>query len=378
MHIEQNPYHETKHSMLRRCKGWNYKGRGIYMITLVARDRKAVFGKLNGEREKVHLVPSKLGESVSSQIDAIPSYYPQIEIIAKQLMPDHLHMLLFVHEPLTVHIGRVIDGFKVGTNRAYRQINGLRSNSANTEPADMNIPHSRSCVSAVSAERSYLPGLWEEGYHDRILTHKGQLGNMKRYILDNPRRLALKRANPDLFKIRQQMNICGVACTAMGNMFLAEYPQRQVLQCSRRLRQAEIDAKREECLLEAEKGTIFISAAISEGEKQICWALREAGFPLIVLLSGGFPSPNEPHYQYYKPKGVYFEACAAGRLLLIEPDKSLSEQPEIAEQVVAKAGEIPHDCLRYKFLALNAIAEMISKDNPASKMPDTGATDENN
>ena len=350
--------------MLRRCIGWNYKGRGIYMITLVARDRKAVLGKLNGAREEAHLVPSKLGESVSSQIDAIPSYYPQIEIIAKQLMPDHLHMLLFVHEPLTVHIGRVIDGFKVGTNRAYRQINGLRSNSANTELADMNIPHSRSCVSAVSAERSYLPGLWEEGYHDRILTHKGQLGNMKRYILDNPRRLALKRANPDLFKIRQQTNICGVACTAMGNMFLAEYPQRQVLQCSRRLRQAEIDAKREECLLEAEKGTIFISAAISEGEKQICRALREAGFPLIVLLSGGFPTPDKPHYQYYKPNGVYFEACAEGRLLLIEPDKSLSEQPEIAEQVVAKAGEIPHDCLRYKFLALNAIAEQISKYQP--------------
>ncbi len=58
------------------------------------------------------------------------------------------------------------------------------------------------------------------------------------------------------------------------------------------------------------------------------------------------------------------EACAEGRLLLIEPDKSLSEQPEIAEQVVAKAGEIPHDCLRYKFLALNAIAEQISKYQP--------------
>jgi hypothetical protein len=65
--------------------------------------------------------------------------------------------------------------------------------------------------------------------------------------------------------------------------------------------------------------------------------LREAGFPLIVLLSGGFPTPDDPHYQYYKPNGVYFEACAEGRLLLIEPDKSLSEQPEIAEQVVAKA-----------------------------------------
>jgi 5'(3')-deoxyribonucleotidase len=44
-------------------------------------------------------------------------------------------------------------------------------------------------------------------YHDRILTHNGQLMHMVRYIQDNPRRLALKRANKELFKIRQDVRL---------------------------------------------------------------------------------------------------------------------------------------------------------------------------
>lgn len=350
----------------QRARWWDYCNPCIYMLTIVTIDRKPLLGRLVGE----HIERTAIGDIVAAEIERMPTYkdFACAEVYSYVIMPDHVHILLQVHERLSMALGQYVSWFK-------RQCNIAAQEAAGTTPPGRTTGWN--AISSTTIDRRVEKGvdngpalagstasIFAPEYHDRILTHKGQLGNMKRYILDNPRRLALKRANPDLFKIRQQMNICGVACTAMGNMFLAEYPQRQVLQCSRSLRQAEIDAKREECLLEAEKGTIFISAAISEGEKQICRTLREAGFPLIVLLSGGFPTPDEPHYQYYKPNGVYFEACAAGRLLLIEPDKSLSEQPETVEQVVAKAGKIPHDCLRYKFLALNAIAGQISKYQP--------------
>ena len=192
--------------------------------------------------------------------------------------------------------------------------------------------------------------------------HKGQLAHMARYIQDNPRRLAMKRANPDLFRIRQNIRFGRTPCVALGNRFLAEYPLREVLQCSRRLTQAEIDAKREECLKEAANGTVYISGAISEGEKQISRALREAGYPLIILLTEGFPEPDSPHYQFFKPQGVYFEACAAGKLLLIQPDKEVLELPDIEEKVTAKVGNIPHESQRYRFVAMNAIAEEIAQE----------------
>jgi hypothetical protein len=198
-------------------------------------------------------------------------------------------------------------------------------------------------------------------YHDRILIGKNQLAHMKRYIKDNPRRLALKRANKQLFRIQQDIQLNGIACTTLGNMFLADYPQKQVVQCSRRLTQAQIDELKAECLAQAEQGIVHITAAISEGEKQIARALREAEYPLIVLLHEGFPKPDSPHYQYYKPSGVYFEACAKGKLLLVEPHHEALEMTDVVAKAEEKVGKIPHDTQRFRFVAMNALAERIAE-----------------
>ena len=64
----------------------------------------------------------------------------------------------------------------------------------------------------------------------------------------------------------------------LGNMFLVQYPQRQVQQCSRRLAGKEITTRKEECLAEVSNGMVYVTATISAGEKQIDRALREAGF----------------------------------------------------------------------------------------------------
>ena len=207
---------------------------------------------------------------------------------------------------------------------------------------------------------SKMPYPFAPEYHDRILKGKNQLSHMVRYIQDNPRRLALKRANKDLFRIRQNQQINTLPCTVLGNIFLIEHPLRQVLQCSRRLSQEQIDDLKADCLREAADGTIFITAAISEGEKQIARALREAGFPLIILLEKGFPAPDDPHYSYFKPQGVYFEACAAGKLLLVEPHAEVLERADIVAKTEAKVGHIPHNAQRYRFVAMNMVAEMMA------------------
>lgn len=296
--------------MLRRCKGWDYKGRGIYMLTLVVRDRQPLLGSLAGDTENAYIDLSDLGKAVNTEVEGIPSHFPQIRVLGKQVMPDHLHMLLFVQEPIPVHLTSVVTGFKFGCNRHYR--NSLIE-IANTEQPDI-TDHQRVSCAAEFKEAEKKRGFWDDGYHDRILFHDGQLDAMIRYIADNPRRLT----------------------------------------------PADIAALRNECLVEAANGTIYITAAISEGEKTIARTLREAGFPLIILLENGFPKPDSPHYKYFKPQGVYFKACAAGRLLLVEPSPALLDRSDIAAQVTTKAGDLPHTSKRYRFLALNAIAAEIA------------------
>ena len=362
------------------------------MLTLVVRDRQPLLCTIEDDESGVHTVLTEIGHAVLEETGRITEIYPQIRVLCKQIMPDHLHLLLFVEEALPVHLGKVVRGYKTGTTRAYGRILSATEvpSTGHREVEETDTTGRQTAVSCAAVlcpaeremdgsenekgeETATRTGLWAEGYHDRILFHKGQLDALIHYIKDNPRRFALKRANPELFKIRQHIQIAGMSFTAMGNIFLAEYPQKAVIQCSRKLHQAEIDAKKADCLDKAAKGMVFVSAAISEGEKQICRAVREAGWPLVVLLEKGFPKPEDLNYKYFKPKGVYFEACATGKLLLLEPEKELYEQAEIEAEVVAKAGNIPHEAIRYRFLALNAIAERIcGEENPATEVPDTG------
>lgn len=318
---------------LRRAPWMDYKDPSILMITLVTTNRQPILGILKGET----IERTKLGQAIAEEINRIPTYNgaESIEIYSYVIMPDHVHILLRVHDRLPKHIGQYIAWFKIKCTDACSALTG--------GPVSETM-------------RPFAPE-----YHDRLLKGKNQLPHLVRYIQDNPRRLALKRANKDLFRIRQNQLIGTIQCTVLGNIFLIEHPLRQVLQCSRRLTQEQIDNLKADCLREAADGTIYVTAAISEGEKQIARALREAGFPLIILLEKGFPAPDDPHYSYYKPQGVYFEACAAGKLLLIEPHRNLLDREDIAIKTEAKVGHIPHDSQRYRFVAMNILAEDICK-----------------
>ena len=362
---------EKKTSNHRRAHWLDYQNPATLLLTLVTTDRLPLFGYLQGEE----IVRTALGQRIAEEIEHIPTYKnaSAIEIYSYVVMPDHVHILLHIHERLPKHIGQYIGWFKRQCTLIYQQlITGpvLGANSPSSIPSPSgsvlgaNSPSSISSLTgpvlgANSPSAKVLPFAPE--YHDRILTRKGQLANMKRYIQDNPRRLALKRANKELFKIHQNISLNHLPCTTLGNMFLADYPIKQVIQCSRRLTQEQIDTQKAQCLANAAEGVVYITGAISEGEKQIAQALRENGYPLIVILHEGFPKPEDPHYRYFKPQGVYFEACAAGKLLLIEPDKELLEREDIVALTEAKVGHIPHESQRYRFVAMNMIADEIAR-----------------
>ena len=356
-----------------RDNQWDYRGEGVYLITIATAERYPLFGELEDSEtpETARIALNPLGKQIDRLIRNLPTFYADkgiaLKILAVQVMPDHLHFVLQVVKPMEKSVGEIIRSLKSAGTAIYKKD---FSGGKNTTGGDNKIVGFARIFAGSSSICEHNPA----GYHERLLRGRGQLDAMIRYVKDNPRRLALKHANPDLFRIHQQTIIEGFHCTTLGNHFLADYPQRAMLKCTRRMTQAEIDARREDCLNEAAKGMVFICGAISEGEKQICRALREAGYPLIILLTEGFPAPDSPHWKYYKPQGVYFEACAAGQLLLVQPEKEELERTDIQEAVTAKVGDISHESRRYRFVATNVIAEKISMTkqapaDPAAKMP---------
>lgn len=276
---------DLKPSMKRRRVGHDYQSRCIYMITLVVKERCPLLGSLTGNGEKTPAIvePSPLGQAVIQSLINLPKFYPQIAIWTFQLMPDHLHFIAFVKERIPVHLGKVINGFKVGCNRAYKEL-----------------------------VKGDTPGLWEDGYNDLILDRDGQLQRMKAYILDNPRRLAIKRNHADLFQVQRNIKVGEYTFAALGNVFLLDAPCLLQVQCSRKLTPLQINATVQQFLSLAQNGAVLVSPSISPGEKAVMKAAFEHGFPVVVLQENGFAP-------LAKPGGRRFDACAQGRLLMLAP-----------------------------------------------------------
>ncbi len=324
--------------------------------------------------DKPHVVLSPWGERVRDEWFGIPRYYPQIEVIRLCIMPDHIHGILFVHEKIERHLGHVINGFKGGTRRAARELGIITEAKPQltkpttppvtppttppttppvtppttppvtppttppvtpptappvvpptappvvppvappVAPPTAMVPYTEAQPQPNSYPKHAAIGtLWEPGYNDRILLHKGQLQRMLAYLDDNPRRLLLKRQHPEYFTRLAPLTAVGVQMQAMGNATLLTQCLKMLrLQCSRHLYQQEIDKEREKFLAAGRAGTTIISACFSDGEQQISTACITAGIPFIVLLVHGFPP-------YYKPAPLYLQACAEGRLLLLSP-----------------------------------------------------------
>lgn len=359
--------YDTEHSMLRRLEGHDYKGRSIYQITITLAERGIPrLGTLMKDGNgKAIVALSPLGERVRDCWLQIETRHPGVSSIALQIMPDHLHGVLFVKHEQAVHLGKMISGFKIGCSHAWWELepevcapfcspfsspfsspnyNSAHGTSAHgtaqgtsaqgTAHGAPLLPHSRGAKG---------PSLFSPGYHDSLLMGKGQLRNMVSYVLDNPRRAMIKREHPDLFRIVSNLTVGGRSFAAIGNRWLLNRPMRLQVRCHNNTSAENlrlIACQKEYFLQRGRMGAVVVSPCISPGEKEIARAALAAGLPLIVVLENGFPP-------LYKPPGRYFEACADGTLLMLAPWPHHTEHRMIT---------------RRQCVELNAMAASVSTD----------------
>ena len=304
-------------SMKRRSNINDYCGRHIYMVTMAVEGRRPLLGTLrgsstiaDGQEGAPCVVPTPLGQEVVRCWELIPQFHHEVRLLAFQLMPDHLHGILFVQEAMEEHLGQVISGFKAGCNKAYRQLvveavpqHALMGSAPAYEVASpLPLPSEHRLK---KDDRSHGL-LFERGYNDLISKSYDMLPHLTAYLHDNPRRLAIRREHPDFFRIHRKTEVCGLQFTSLGNHFLLDWPERQLVEMSREASVGQIEERLQQVLAAAHNGAVTYTAAISKGEQRIARTVREKGFPLVVLLNDGFPAEGSSQERYYKPGGVYF------------------------------------------------------------------------
>ena len=374
--------HDIQHNQHRRAEWQDYGGSGLYMVTLCIEGRQALFGRLEGniraQRDTAdfpHIVLSDLGRIVvEEELPKMHQFYPEIEVWKAAVMPDHLHLLLYISKPLPKgkRLGDIIRSFKGGCSRAWwAQASAARETAlksagtatpAPAAPAPTPAPAAPAPAAAAAAAPTPAaptpaaatpaaavpvlsstvvavkqPSLFESGFHDRIIKRPGMLDNIKRYMADNPLRALMRRQLPRLMERRLHLRIGTRDYAAFGALFLLKRAEKEQVFYHRRDRATGLPteqtewykSERKRQLAEAREGVVLVSPAISKGEKLVIDAAIEEGLPVIHLQ-------KEPIGPYWKPERKRFEACARGALLVLTP-WGLEEELE-AETALKSAG----------------------------------------
>lgn len=351
---------EKQPSMKRRSDVNNYHGRHIYLLTLAVEGRRPLLGKVvgnplaaDGSADAPRIELSALGGAVFDCWQQIPKRHPEVEILALQIMPDHLHGILWVKEEVQQHLGHIIGGFKTGCNKAYRvfaaalpQPTPSKGYTPGERPSSELEPASSQVGSPCSAYAAALPQqsvqsqprpkrercedrhhglLFEPNYNDLICKSYDMLPTLINYVKDNPRRLLMKRAHSEYLRPFFNLRLGSNTYSGIGNLALLSAPHRLAVRVSRRNTEAQLQDELRRYMAAAQSGTVLISPAISPGEKRVMRTAFDAKLPTVVIMENGFTPFSKPH-------GEQFYACAEGRLLMLSPWPHHNDRQKLTAQ----------------------------------------------
>ena len=86
----------------------------IVHVTMVARGREPIFGKLTYNGTHAEVEKTALGWAIINQQQQMLSLCPEIKIIADKVMPDHHHIVLQVRRTMQRSIKEVVRGYMQG------------------------------------------------------------------------------------------------------------------------------------------------------------------------------------------------------------------------------------------------------------------------
>ena len=139
-----------------RLSGHDYSSNGFYFITICCKQFQPLFGEVVNDI----MVLNKRGFVADEQWRDLPRRFPQISCHASQVMPNHMHGILEIHNSLDNkhQIGQIIGAYKSLTYKFCREL----SDKGDSEK------------------------LWQPNFYEQIIRNEAAFEKISQYIETNP------------------------------------------------------------------------------------------------------------------------------------------------------------------------------------------------
>jgi REP-associated tyrosine transposase len=169
---------QKHHRRSIRLKGYDYSSEGGYYVTIVTWHRDCIFGEVVKPEfpSEAYVNLTALGKIADECWRAIPDHFPNVELGAHVIMPNHVHGIIVITD----------NGRGAALLRPYD--NDPYPHKINVKPGSLGVIV-RSYKSAVSYrihKEHNATGIWQRNYYEHILRDEKDLQNKIDYIAANP------------------------------------------------------------------------------------------------------------------------------------------------------------------------------------------------
>ena len=161
-----------------RLADYDYGSNGMYFVTICTRNKELSFGTVTETNYLATLHPSVIGQVAIDCWLAIPTYFPFVELDSFQVMPNHVHGVLWICKPDTIQ-----------TDWEPNQFGPQRQNLASI------IRGYKTGVKKYATMHQLDFG-WQPRYYDRVIRSNNELTRIRTYIENNPAKWIDEQHNP--------------------------------------------------------------------------------------------------------------------------------------------------------------------------------------
>jgi REP element-mobilizing transposase RayT len=179
---------QKHHRRSIRLKGYDYSQEGAYYVTIVTQGRVCLFGEIiDGE---MHL--NAYGEIIQKWWYEIPIHFPNVELGAFVIMPNHVHGIIFI---IAERRGEVLsprddpnrniqDAYVDGTNKSGGVTPPLRKPTLGQIIAYFKY-QSTKMMNLIETDKA-ITRFWQRNFYEHIIRNEQDLQNKTDYINANP------------------------------------------------------------------------------------------------------------------------------------------------------------------------------------------------